>query len=161
MPANRATLPPVAAPVRGPAAVTAFEADLKALSCPAAEAQVAMQVTQWAQANGLTPIYQPTKRKLSLRWPRSHREVGAIFSLWAKERELLFDEKWLLREQRFKGTSLGRTFIQRMEQSSLPWGNARPTSDGDCFPSLPLVGLLDPQVLADTLSEIDWIRTNL
>jgi hypothetical protein len=35
------------------------------------------------------------------------REVGAIFSLWAKERELLFDEKWLLNEKRFKGTSLG------------------------------------------------------
>jgi hypothetical protein len=161
MSTDQRTIPPVPAPVRGPAAVTAFEADLKALRCPAAEAQVAMQVAEWAQANGLTPIYQPTHHKLSLRWPRSRREVGAIFSLWAKERELLFDEKWLLNEKRFKGTSLGRTFIQRMEQSSLPWGNARPTSGGDCFPSVPLAGLLDPQVLADTLSEIDWIRTNL
>ena len=40
MPVNRTTLAPVAARVRGPTAVTAFEADLKALSCPAAEAQV-------------------------------------------------------------------------------------------------------------------------
>lgn len=123
------------------------------------EVAVADEVIAWALDHGLDAQYtaQAHGRK-ELRFRARDRRKSSVFSLHAKQGDLLVQERWLMHAAAFKGTPEGTELQDRLRRFVTEWYRD-PSPDG--FPNIYLRCLDDDDMRQALLGQLEWIVDRL